>query len=129
MDSFGELERQTLNEVWRLEEASVRQINESLGEKFAYTTVMTTLDRLYKKGFLTRRKSGKAYFYAPRLTEKELEQSMTETFIETLLDAGTEKIEPVLACLVDAVSDRDRELLDELERLVQEKRLALERKD
>jgi len=127
--SLGHLERQTLNEVWRLKEASVRQVNESLGEKFAYTTVMTTLDRLYKKGFLTRRKEGKAFLYAPRLTAEELERSMTETFIETLLDAGTEKIEPVLACIVDAVSDRDRELLDELERLVQEKRLALEEKD
>lgn len=126
--SLGNLERDTLNEVWRLKEASVRQIAESFDDRFAYTTVMTTLDRLYKKGFLTRRKSGKAFLYAPRLSAEELERSMTETAIETLLNAGTEKIEPVLACIVDAVSERDRELLDELERLVQEKRLELENK-
>ncbi len=127
--SLGNLERETLNEVWRLQEASVRQVAESFDDKFAYTTVMTTLDRLYKKGFLIRRKSGKAFLYAPRLSAEELERSMTETAIETLLNAGTEKIEPVLACIVDAVSERDRELLDELERLVQEKRLELQNKD
>lgn len=127
--SLGSLERETLAEVWRLKEVSVRQVAESFDDKFAYTTVMTTLDRLYKKGFLTRRKSGKAFLYAPRLSAEELERSMTETFIETLLDAGTEKIEPVLACIVDAVSERDLELLDELERLVQEKRLELQSKD
>lgn len=127
--SLGNLERETLNEVWRLEEASVKHIAEALNDKFAYTTVMTTLDRLYKKGFLTRRKSGKAFLYAPRLSAEELERSMTETAIETLLNAGTERIEPVLACIVDAVSERDRELLDELERLVQEKRLELQNKD
>lgn len=126
--SLGNLERKTLNEVWRLKEASVRQIVESFEDRFAYTTVMTTLDRLYKKGFLTREKSGKAFLYSPRLSEEELERSMTETAIETLLNAGTEKIEPVLACIVDAVSERDRELLDELERLVQAKRAELQNK-
>ena len=127
--SLGNLERETLNEVWRLKEASVRQIAESFGEKFAYTTVMTTLDRLYKKGFLKRQKLGKAFLYSPRLTAEELERSMTETVIETLLNAGTEKMEPVLACIVDAVSERDRELLDELERLVREKQIELQGKN
>jgi predicted transcriptional regulator len=129
MASLGNLERETLNEVWRLQEASVRQVTAAFGDRFAYTTIMTTLDRLYKKGFLTRRKSGKAFLYAPRLSAEELERNMTETVIEALLDAGTEKIEPVLACIVDAVSERDRELLNELERLVQEKRLELQNKN
>lgn len=128
--SLGSLEKDTLNEVWRSsEEVSVKQIAEALGDKFAYTTVMTTLDRLYKKGFLNRRKFGRAFLYSPRLSAEELEQSMTETAVEMLLDAGTSKIEPVLACIVDAVSERDLELLDELERLVQEKRIELQRKD
>ncbi len=128
--SLGTLERDTLNEVWRSNgEVSVKQIVESFGDKLAYTTIMTTLDRLYKKGFLDRRKSGKAFLYSPRLSAEELEKSMTETAIEMLLDAGTAKIEPVLACIVDVVSERDLELLDELERLVQEKRQELSEKN
>ena len=85
---------------------------------------MTTLARLYKKGFLNRRKEGRAFFYSPRFTQAELERGLAEDVIDGLLSAGT--VEPVLACIVDAVSDRDRELLDELERLVQEKRRTLQ---
>jgi predicted transcriptional regulator len=127
--SLGNLERETLDEVWRLNEVSVKQIVESFNDRLAYTTIMTTLDRLYKKGFLKRRKAGKAFLYSPRLSAAELERSMTETAVEVLLNAGTERIEPVLACIVDAVSERDLELLDELERLVQEKRQELKDKN
>ncbi len=124
--SLGKLENEVMNEIWRHEEVSVRQISDALDDRFAYTTVMTTLDRLYKKGLLKRRKSGKAFLYQPRLSPAELERGVTEDVIGTLLDAGTEHIEPVLACIVDAVSERDLELLDELERLVQLKRIELQ---
>jgi predicted transcriptional regulator len=126
ISSLGKLERETMAEVWREKEVSVRQVFVSFRERVAYTTLMTTLDRLYKKNLLNRRKEGKAYFYSPRFTLEELELGLTEDVIGGLLDAGTEHIEPVLACIVDAVSDRDRELLDELERLVREKRRELE---
>ncbi len=115
-----------MDEVWAQKEVSVRQVETAFGECVAYTTVMTTLDRLYKKGFLNRRKEGRAFLYSPKFTPEELERGLTEDVIGSLLDAKTEHIEPVLACIVDAVSDRDRELLDELERLVREKRRFLE---
>lgn len=124
--SLGSLERLTMNEVWKQKEVSVRQAEAAFGERVAYTTVMTTLDRLYKKGFLNRRKEGRAFLYSPKFTPEELERGLAEDVIESLLDAGTEHIEPVLACIVDAVSERDRDLLDELERLVQEKRRVLD---
>lgn len=127
--SLGTLERQTLEEVWRQKEVTVRQIETAFGEKVAYTTIMTTLDRLYKKGFLTRRKHGRAFIYAARLSPEELERGLAEDVISTLLDTATERVAPVLACIVDAVSDRDRLLLDDLERLVQEKRRAFDTKN
>lgn len=124
--SLGELERHALNEVWEQKEVSVRQVVEAFGGKFAYTTIMTTLDRMYKKGLLNRRKFSKAFLYSPRFSPEELERELAEDVIGTLLDAGTGQIEPVLACIVDAISERDLELLNELERLVQEKRAELE---
>ena len=127
--SLGSLERRTMDEVWAQKEVSVRQVETAFDECVAYTTVMTTLDRLYKKGFLNRRKEGRAFFYSPRFTPEELERGLTEDVIGSLLDAKCEHVEPVLACIVDAVSDRDHELLDELERLVREKRRVLESKE
>jgi predicted transcriptional regulator len=126
MTSLGALERRTLEEVWRLCEVSVRQIESAFGETVAYTTVMTTLDRLYKKGLLTRRKSGRAFLYAARFSPEELERGLAEDVISGLLDTATERVEPVLSCIVDAVSERDRDLLDDLERLVRQKRLEMD---
>lgn len=127
MDSLGGLERKTMQEVRRQGEANVARVCSALDESYAYTTVMTTLDRLYKKGLLTRRKEGRAYFYAAKFSPEEMERGVAEDVIERLFDNSIGRVEPVLACIVDSVSERDRLLLDELERLVKEKRAALEK--
>ncbi len=128
MDSLGELERKTLNEVRRQGESNVARVCSALDESYAYTTVMTTLDRLYKKGLLKRRKESRAYFYTAKYSVEEMERSMAADVIERLLDNRIGRAEPVLASIVDSVSERDRLLLDELERLVKEKRPELEKR-
>src|SRR5438552_18897263 len=94
----------------------------------AYTTLMTTLDRLYKKQLLDRRKDGRAFLYSPAVSREEFEHGIREDVIDGLLGHGAEGVQPVLACIVDTVSERDRELLDEVERLIKEKKLELRRK-
>jgi len=126
VDSLGKLEQQTLAEVRRQGETSVRQVWQTMGELTAYTTIMTTLDRLYRKGLLNRRKEGRAFLYSSKFSAGELEIGVAEDVIGNLLDTNTGPVSPVLACIVDAVSDRDRQFLDELERLVREKRAVLE---
>jgi len=123
--ALGKLERQVLNEIWRREEVSVRDVYLAFGESVAYTTLMTTLDRLFKKKLLTRRKDGRAFIYLPAVSPAEFEQGIREDVIEGLLGHGRETAQPVLACIVAAVSERDRELLDELDRLIKEKRNEL----
>jgi predicted transcriptional regulator len=123
--ALGKLERQVLEETWHRGETSVRDVFHAFDKGVAYTTLMTTLDRLYKKRLLSRRKGGRAFLYSPLVTRAELEQGIREDVIEGLLGRGAEGVEPVLACIVEAVSDRDRELLDELDRLIKEKRREL----
>lgn len=127
--ALGKLERQVLEEVWRRGEVSVREVFVIFGEKIAYTTLMTTLDRLHKKRLLERRKDGRAFLYSPAVSPEEFEHGIREDVIDSLLGRGAEGIEPVLACIVDTVSQRDRESLDELERLVKQKKRELRRKD
>ena len=127
--ALGKLERQVLDEAWRRGELSVRDVYGAFDEKIAYTTLMTTLDRLYKKKLLDRRKDGRAFLYSPALSRDEFEHGIREDVIDGLLGHGAESVEPVLACIVDAVSERDRELLDELERLIEQKRSELKRRD
>jgi len=126
LPTLGKLEREVMQFVWQRGECSVRDIHDEFDGRIAYTTLMTTLDRLYKKNLLARRKDGRAFVYAPRVSAAELERGIAQDVIDVLLGRGA-GAEPVLACIVDAVSERDRELLDELERLVKEKRRQLRR--
>ena len=125
--ALGKLERQVLEEAWRLGEVSVRDIYRAFDERVAYTTLMTTLDRLFKKNLLERRKDGRAFVYAAVLSQADIDQGIKEDVIDGLLGHGADGVGPVLACIVDTISERDRELLDELDRLVQEKKKELRR--
>ena len=127
-ESLGKLEQDVLKEIWRRDEVSVRDIYLAFGERIAYTTLMTTLDRLFKKNLLTRRKDGRAFVYSPAMSSDELEQGIREDVIDGLLGHGADAVQPVLACIVDTVSERDRELLDELDRLIKEKRKELKQR-
>ena len=102
----------------------MREACNRLRVNVAYTTVMTTMDRLFKKGLLTRRKVGRAFVYRAAATRKELEGAVASELVQSLLHRDDNEPLPVLSSLVDAVSDRDRALLDELERLIHEKRRA-----
>jgi len=126
--ALGKLERQVLEQAWQRGEVSVRDIYLAFEERVAYTTLMTTLDRLYKKQILDRHKDGRAFLYSPSVSREEFEHGIREDVIDGLLGHGAEGIQPVLACIVDTVSEHDRNSLDELERLVKEKKRKLKRK-
>ena len=126
--ALGKLEREVLEQIWQHREVSVRDVYLQFEERIAYTTLMTTLDRLYKKRLLHRRKDGRAFLYSAAVSRDEFEHGIREDVIDSLFEPGVGEIQPVLACFVDTVSERDRELLDELERLVKEKKRELRRK-
>lgn len=126
--ALGKLERQVLDQTWSRHETSVRDVYLAFDETIAYTTLMTTLDRLYKKRLLDRRKDGRAFVYSPAVSREEFEHGIREDVIDGLLGDGAEGVRPVLACIVETVSENDRELLDELERLIKEKKRELNRK-
>jgi len=124
---LGPLECRVLEVVWsRAREWTVADVQEALGG-LAYTTLLTTMDRMFKKGLLERRREGRAFVYLPRLSQDELERGIFALVVGKLLRRGRGAAEPVLSCLVDAVSDRDQELLGDLERLIRRKREKRER--
>lgn len=130
---LGPLEREVMETIWRHQDratgVSVRDIHQAFNERLAYTTLMTTLDRLHKKGLLDRRKQGRAFFYSPRFSPDEFERGVARNVIDMLLGRGADGVEPILACIIDAVSEHDRAMLDELDRLIKEKRRELKGKE
>ena len=126
-NSLGALERDVMAIAWDRGEISVRDACARLGSAVAYTTVMTTMDRLFKKRLLARRKVGRAFVYRAAATRDELEGAVAAELMQSLVQGHRGEPLPLLSSLVDAVSERDRALLDELERLIREKRRAVDR--
>jgi len=123
---MGHLETTVMEILWTRGESSVHDVMERLERPLAYTTVMTTLDRLYKKGFLDRRKSDRAFFYVPRLSRAEWERKRAGDFLAAFLAGPAPAGDLLISCLVDAVSRQDAALLGELERRIRLKRRQLE---
>jgi predicted transcriptional regulator len=121
---LGPLEQQLLSALWMRGSATVRELLDAGRIRLAYTTVMTTLDRLYKKQLLNRVAEGRAFRYSPRYTQEELEKMAVGETIRQLLDSGGAATLP-LSYLVEAVSEHDVRLLDDLQRLLDEKRRDL----
>jgi predicted transcriptional regulator len=110
--ALGRLERRVLEELWSLgREASVREVQERFDGPVAYTTVMTTVDRLFKKGLLERRRIGRAFVYRARVTREELHSHVARDVIDGLFGPSSDGARPLMSAL-----------LDELEALVRERR-------
>jgi predicted transcriptional regulator len=100
--------------------ATVRELQRSC-PGLAYTTVMTTLDRLYRKGLLLRHRDGRAFAYEPRCSRDDLLSELVSGHVSDLLGAS-QRSTVILSTLVRAVRDTDAALLDQLEALVRAER-------
>ena len=128
MERLGSLESKLMERLWSLGETSVRDLHGEFASRLAYTTVMTTLDRLYKKGLLTRRKEGKAYMYVPAFDQKQYQERLAQHWIGMALTHGSHS-QAVLSSFVDAVSESDQQMLDRLDHLVKAKQRARRRQE
>jgi predicted transcriptional regulator len=125
---LGPLEQRLLQEVWSRGNGTVREIIEDGNLNIAYTTAMTTLDRLFKKNLLTRVPEGRAFRYSPCVTQEEMQRAAAGQAIRQLLESGASASLP-LSYLVEALTEHDIQLLDQLQELVERKRRELRKQD
>lgn len=123
--ALGPLELAVMEVVWRSGLLSVRDVVQQLDRELAYTTVMTTMDRLYKKSLLGRTKCDRAFLYSALITKEAWERQRADDLLAGFLTGTQPSRELLLSCLVDAVGEHDPNLLDELEAKIQSKRRAL----
>jgi predicted transcriptional regulator len=125
---FGPLEIRVLEALWsRGASACVRDIQPAF-PGVAYTTLMTTLDRLFRKGTLKREKLGRAFFYSPKGSQEQLLSQLAGSTFATLLPGDAASVRPIMSMFVDTIGDRDEALLDDLEALVRARRDELKAK-
>jgi predicted transcriptional regulator len=121
---LGPLEERLLEALWQRGNATVRDLVDGTCQDLAYTTVMTTLDRLFKKNLLSREAEGRAFRYKPRFTREELHREVAGEAFRQLLDASPASSLP-LSYLVEILTERDVQLLDDLRQVVDAKRREL----
>lgn len=82
--AMGNLETEVMAYLWAAKNpATVREVHDALtaDRNLAYTTVMTVMDRLAKKGVVVQEKAGRAYLYSPT---KSREESVAELMLDAL---------------------------------------------
>jgi predicted transcriptional regulator len=126
--TLGRLEFELMQILWSRGECNVRDVVQFLDRALAYTTVMTTLDRLYKKGLLDRRMPDRAFLYSARLSREEWERTRAENAVADFLAGPHASRELLLSSFVDAVGGHDAVLLDELEKKIRRKRREIFRR-
>jgi predicted transcriptional regulator len=111
---LGDLELQIMNVIWdRSRYCSVSEVHEALYPvgKLAYTTIMTVMGNLHKKGVLKRKKEGKAYLYAPARKREEMAsgaiQKITRMYYRN-------NIPEFFRCFLRSQGKLDREQIEEL---------------
>lgn len=124
---LGRLESAVMECLWASEsEMSVRDVARRLDGPWAYTTLMTTLDRLFKKGLAAREPRGRAFVYRARQSRADLGVQALRSAVSQI-DPSPDGRELAIAALVEALESHDPEWLDSLDRLVREKKRALRR--
>jgi predicted transcriptional regulator len=88
------LELECLKALWTLGEGNVRQVRQVLvpSRNLAYTTVMTVLDRLARKGAVTRRKTGRSFLYCPVLSREALRRLAVRELVDSFFGGSEEEL-------------------------------------
>ena len=105
MRGFGELEAVVMDRVWsRAGQTTVREVFEDLrrDREIAYTTVMSTMDNLHRKGWLSRQREGKAFLYWPTHTREEYSARLMREALSGGGDPGL-----VLTHFLEQISDEE----------------------
>lgn len=109
------LELECLKALWGLGEGRVKDVRQVMigDRKLAYTTVMTVLDRLEKRGGVARRKNGRSFVYIPKVSKEAMRRHAVKELVDGFFDGSPDELArflegsaPPVANAPEAVTDR-----------------------
>lgn len=117
----GQLEDALLEVLWARGTASTRELHDDVGAPrgVVYTTVAKVLDRLFAKGMVARRRSGRTFVYRAKVERDSTQREIARGMVARL---ARHEARPAMAALVGAIEDVDPALLDELAALIEARR-------
>ncbi len=125
--SLGPLEQEIMNELWKGEALSGKEIFEGIRRQrvVALTTVLTVVERLHKKGFVTKSRSATVYLFAPAYSREEFARKVSSEVLREIFELSANG---AFASFVDAVAERDPVELDRLAKLIEKKKKEMKGK-
>mgnify|MGYP002281830663 CR=1 FL=1 len=108
-----------LHHVWELGEASVADVRERMLEyrEVAYTTVMTIMKNLYKKGYLTYRKEGVSYIYAPSKSKESVQSNLIKSLVRKVFKGSPSALVQNLLQNEELTEQERREIKEMIEKM------------
>jgi BlaI family penicillinase repressor len=106
------LELECLKALWGMGEGTVRDVREEMlgNRNLAYTTVMTVLDRLEKRGGVSRRKQGRSFVYVPKLSREELRRFAVKELIDRFFEGSEESLTQFLKSREPGIGSQNSDL-------------------
>ncbi|MGQ9618936.1 MAG: BlaI/MecI/CopY family transcriptional regulator [Candidatus Aminicenantia bacterium] len=123
---FGELESEIMEILWEKGEAKGKEINQQLKRNIAYTTVLTVLERLRKKGFVEKRKEGRTFIFSPQIKKENFEAFLTKQLIKSAINISPEL---AISTFADIFSEMDIKEVKKISDLIEEKLNVRNKKD
>jgi predicted transcriptional regulator len=103
--TLGPLEAEVMEILWNSAECSVRQVTERLERKVAYTTVSTTMDRLFRNSLVRRKMSDRVFLYCPRVTPEQWQKLAARDVVTRFLARPNASRERLVFCLREAIDE------------------------
>ena len=118
---LGELESAVMEACWSLGEFGIKDVHERLSSDraIAYTTVQTTIERLYRKGLLRRIGRGRNFVYSPAVDRGEFLTGIARRVLDSLFGGFSD---PAMASLLEDVDDGDPATMERLIRAIEARR-------
>ncbi len=120
-----ELELQILKSLWRQSPLLAREVQAALaedGRTLAKTSVITTLNTMFRKRYLLRKKHNNTYLFSPRITEEQVNGRVIEDVVDRIFDGSTSAVMLSLFDVREINKDELRELRSLIDRKLKEAR-------
>ena len=117
---LGETEMEVLNHVWKLKEATVKEVRARILETrdVAYTTIMTVMKNLADKGYLKYRKDGVTYVYSPAQKPDSVRFNLVKNLVKKVFQGSPKELVQTLVQNEELTDDERLEikaLIDKME--------------
>lgn len=120
INQLSRRERQIMEVIYRLGEASVAEVLQELPDPPAYSSVRTLLGVLETKRLLKHKKKGRAYVYLPTVSREKARHSALRNVVQNFFDGSVESVVTTLMSISESRLTDDE--LERLARLIEEKR-------